>query len=130
MLDRIIKFLGGFTKEEYTDLNWQLTVQRDITATYRAREEFLSSELKEEKADRQRLREIIFKKFNITPEENPQSNQQEDFQPIRTSANRWSNIKGAMERDDLSRARGYSESHDFATELANDFKKEKIQNAS
>lgn len=99
----LVQFFGGFTKEEFVSLEKEYNSQRDLVNSYRAREEQIISQLNEEKEERKRLQEIIFKKFNVLPEENSEISSQEIFQPINTGKRRWSDLKSRLEQDDLQR---------------------------
>jgi hypothetical protein len=121
MLNRIIKFLGGYTKQEFSDLTKEYNIQRDLVTEFRAREVSLNNWLREEIADRKEIQKIIFKKFNILPEENNDSSF-EDYQPIKSSSRRWSGLRSDLERDDRARVKGFTE------ELISDFKESKNGN--
>lgn len=108
IIDRIIKFLGGFTKEEYSLLNIEYISQRDLVSSYRARQDSILEELKEERKERKFLQDLIFKKFGITISEDS-SKEETSFQPVKTSPRRWSDLKSAMEQDDRNRVKGYSD---------------------
>jgi hypothetical protein len=102
VLNAIIRFLGGFSFQEYEALNSEYNNQRDLVSQYRAREERLENELKAEREERKFLQDLIFKRFGvIVSEGEPQS--EENFQPIKTSPKRWSQLKNAMEEDDRMR---------------------------
>lgn len=105
IIERLIKFLGGFTKNEYSLIEKEYDNQYEIVSGYRAREESILSLLREESKERKFLQDLILKKSGmIAPEETPQT--EEIFQPIRTSPRRWSGLKEALEKDDRERVTG------------------------
>lgn len=102
IVDRIIKFLGGFTNSEQSVLESEYNHQRDQVQQSRARIEYLEKELAFEREERKYLQELIFTKFGITPsKEDPQN--EEELKPIRTSPQRWSGLKNRLEKDDIQR---------------------------
>lgn len=100
----LIHLLGGWTREEYDFLEKQFNNHREIVTNYRAREERLFNEIKQEREDRKFLQDILFKKFGIIdpPERLPEK--LEEYKPI-NSKQRWSNLKSRLERDDWERVR-------------------------
>jgi len=100
----IIALLNGVSKESYSLLQIEYLQQRELVNTYRAREESLLSQLKEEKEEKNRLQEIIFRNFGIRLNDEidpiPPS---EDINPINTSPGRVSQVLRSMERDDRRR---------------------------
>jgi hypothetical protein len=106
MINWLIKFLGGFTKEQVTLLEKEYEHQRELQLTNRARVEYLEKELSQEREERKFLQETIYKKFGfITPEE-VLNQSQEQFQPISTGPTRWSGLKNRLEQDDRQRVTG------------------------
>jgi hypothetical protein len=102
MINWLIKFLGGVLREDNALLIVEYNAQRDLVSSYRARVDYLEKELALEREERKSLQNIIYKKFGvIVPDEISQS--QEELQPVRTSPRRWSDLKGALERDDRER---------------------------
>jgi hypothetical protein len=105
MIDSIIKFLGGFTKFEYSLLENEHIQQRQLIAANRARVEFLEQRLSETETERKFLQDLIFKKFGILPSIETDEAQQENLQPLSNGAQSWSNLRTRMERDDRERVK-------------------------
>lgn len=105
MINWLIKFLGGFTKEEYSSLEKEYNGQYNLVQTYRAQWELTNKNLSDEKAERQRLQEIIFKKFNVLPQERDDSPNEEQYTPINTAPRSWTRLRNAMEEDDRRRVK-------------------------
>ena len=109
MVDKIIKLLGGYTKLEYHLTDKEYSQQYHLVQILRERESQLLKQFEQEKQERQRLQEIIFKKFNILPEENSSSIQDDpELKPIKTSPRRWSELRTAMEQDDRERVKAHA----------------------
>jgi|ERR1035441_1185893 hypothetical protein len=104
MLNWIIKFLGGFTNYEYSLLGNENNQQRELISSYRAREEFLTNELKLEREDRKFLQDIIYKKFGVIASSEPSVTEETDLQPINSGTQSWFNLRNRMERDDKMRS--------------------------
>jgi hypothetical protein len=107
MRDKLIRFLGGRTEEEYLLLTKEYDSQRELVITYRAREERLIDDLKEERTERKQLQELIFKRFGISYSEDENSCGQisENLQPVSNGSQRWSNLRARLEKDDSLRMR-------------------------
>lgn len=106
MFSWLIELLGCVTRESYNLLNTEYLNQRDLVAHYRAREESLLNELAQERNERKFIQDLLFKKVGIIHENENISEDNESLQPVRTSPRRWSQLKSAMEQDDLNRVRG------------------------
>jgi hypothetical protein len=86
-------------------LNTEYNNQRELVIIYRAREEQLLRILQEEKEERHRLQEIIFRNFGIRiTDETPSPEQDENIKPISVGTQRWSGLKNRLEQDDRKRA--------------------------
>ena len=105
IIDRIIKFLGGFTNIEYVTLDLEYKNQRELALNNRARVESLEKELAYTREERKILQDLIFIKFGITSNKE-EGLSQEELEPIRTSPQRWSSLRGKLEEDDRQRATG------------------------
>ena len=114
LINWLIHFLGGFTKEEYallggsTKKEYALLTkeyenQRDSRIQNRARVEFLEAELKIEREDRKYIQDIFYKKLGIIASEEIIHEDQENLQPISNGPQRWSNLKARLEKDDNER---------------------------
>jgi hypothetical protein len=105
MRNWLIKLLGGISREDYSLLKLEYQSQRDLTTALRKGEEDLLKILHEIKEERNRLQEIIFKNYGVvTSEEKEFNGTDKELQPIRTSPQRWSALKGKLESDDRARA--------------------------
>lgn len=103
IINWLIHFLGGFTKEEFTLLNKEYENQRALGIQSRAREEFLTNELKLEREERKILQDLIFKKCGVITPDNLNDAPPESLQPVSNGSQRWSNLKVRLEKDDLQR---------------------------
>jgi hypothetical protein len=105
MINKIIKFLGGFTLLEHSLLNKEYESQREFNVQNRARVEFLEQRLSEAETERKFLQDLIFKKFGVLPSIETGEAQQENLQPLSNGAQSWSNLRTRMERDDRERVK-------------------------
>jgi hypothetical protein len=104
MKERLIHFLNGVTQEEYSLLRTEYQNQRDLAIILRRSEDELHKLLGEEKAERLKLQEIIFRRFGVVFNEEAQT-EQEEFKPISSGTQRITNIMRAMEQDDRKRVK-------------------------
>jgi hypothetical protein len=106
MKDWLIKFLKARTNEEYLLLNAEYNAQREFTSLYRARVDSLEAQVLAERAERRFLQDLIFKRFGVTISEDSPAVQEENLKPIGTSPQRWSSLRGRLEKDDRQRVTG------------------------
>ena len=109
MINWIIKFLGGILKEDYSLLNTEYENQREIADTLRGQNQEIYKRLEAETTERKYLQELLFKNSGIIPREEGYQEQENNLQPIKTSPERWSSLRGKIEKDDLARAIGAKE---------------------
>ncbi len=103
IINWLIKFLGGFTSEEFHSLEHEFNSQRELGIQSRVRVDFLERELKSEREERKQLQEIIFKKFGIIASEEVNSQEEPELQPVSNGSQRWSNLRARLEKDDSER---------------------------
>lgn len=104
MVNEIIRFLGGVTKEDFNFLNSQYISQRSHNEELRARVRFLEERNFELHDEKKAIQEILYRKVGLinSPEE---TSELSDLQPIQIGSTRWGKLKGKMERDDLMRVK-------------------------
>ena len=110
LINWLIHFLGGYTKEEYALLSAAHDYQRDLTIQNRARVELLETEMKIEREDRKYLQDIFYKKLGIITSEEIVHEDQENLQPVSNGSQRWSNLKARLEKDDNERLKANGQS--------------------
>jgi hypothetical protein len=101
----LIRMLGGSTPEEYKLLESQYNTQRSLSDSLRARVEFLEGRINELEGERKEIQNLLYKQVGLisSPESGPVNI--DDLKPIQTARPRWSQVKRAMEQDDLKRVR-------------------------
>jgi hypothetical protein len=111
--NKLIKLLGGRTDEEYDLLEAEYQSQRNLALVLRDQVEHLEKNLTMERDERQRLQEIIFKNYGIvTSDEIPSPAIDKKLNPIRTSPQRWSNLRIRLEEDDRARVMSHVKEFD------------------
>ena len=110
LINWLIHFLGGFSKEEYTLLTKEYEIQRDSRIQIQAHVYLLETELRTEREDRKYLQDIFYKRLGIITSEEIVHEDQENLQPVSNGSQRWSNLKARLEKDDNERLKANGQS--------------------
>lgn len=109
MINWLIHLFSGATKEEYMLLNSEYNNQRELVNIFRARFDYIESELKEEREERKQLQSIIFKNYGVTHSAETGVISETELKPINNGSQRWSNLRSRLEQDDRERLKGFSD---------------------
>ncbi len=105
MRDKLIKLLGGRTDAEYDFLEQEYQNQRALALMRKDQVDYFDKRFNEERVERQRLQEIIFKNYGVVTSETPSPGIDKDneLHPISSSRPSWNNLRRKLEQDDRAR---------------------------